>query len=81
MGCHCLLHQFPNPLSNYLPATPSQQDHYCYSYNPTGEPSLISAFSKRVCEHGRSVVSDSFATPYTIAHQASLSMGFPRQGY
>ena len=27
------------------------------------------------------VVSNSFATPWTIAHQASLSMGFPRQGY
>ena len=27
-----------------------------------------------------SVVSDS-ATPWTVAHQAPLSMGFPRQGY
>ena len=27
----------------------------------------------------RSVVSDSLATPWTKAHQASLSMGFPRQ--
>ena len=26
------------------------------------------------------VVSDS-ATPWTVAHQAPLSMGFPRQGY
>ena len=26
-------------------------------------------------------MSDSFATPRTIAHQASLSMGFPRQEY
>ena len=25
------------------------------------------------------VVSDSFATPWTVARQASLSMGFPRQ--
>ena len=25
------------------------------------------------------VVSDSFVTPWTIAHQAPLSMGFPRQ--
>ena len=25
--------------------------------------------------------SDSFATPWTIAHQASPSMGFPRQEY
>jgi len=26
-------------------------------------------------------VSDSFATPWTVAHQAPLSMGFSRQGY
>ena len=29
----------------------------------------------------RSVVSDSFATPRTVACQAPLSMGFPRQEY
>ena len=28
-----------------------------------------------------SVTSNSFATPWTIAWEASLSMGFPRQGY
>ena len=28
-----------------------------------------------------SVVSNSFATPWTIAHQAPLFMGFPRQEY
>ena len=28
-----------------------------------------------------SVVSNSFVTPRTVAHQASLSMGFPRQEY
>ena len=26
-------------------------------------------------------MSDSFATPWTLAHQAPLSMGFPRQEY
>ena len=26
-------------------------------------------------------MSDSFATPWTIAHQAPLSMGFPRQEF
>ena len=26
-------------------------------------------------------MSDSFVTPWTVAHQASLSMGFPRQEY
>ena len=29
----------------------------------------------------RSVVSDSFLTPWTVACQAPLSMGFPRQEY
>ena len=28
-----------------------------------------------------SIVSDSFVTPWTVAHQAPLSMGFPRQEY
>ena len=28
-----------------------------------------------------SVMSDSFATPWTVAHQTPLSMGFPRQEY
>ena len=28
-----------------------------------------------------SVISDSFVTPGTVAHQAPLSMGFPRQEY
>ena len=29
----------------------------------------------------RSVVSRSFATPWTVAHQAPLPVGFPRQEY
>ena len=32
-------------------------------------------------KRSRSVVSDSFAIPLTIAYQASLSMRFPRQEY
>ena len=28
-----------------------------------------------------SLVSDSFATPWTVARQAPLSMGFPKQEY
>ena len=31
------------------------------------------------CLLGHSVVSDSLRPPWTVAHQASLSMGFPRQ--
>ena len=33
------------------------------------------------CEYSRSVVSDYPATLWTVACQAPLSMGFPRQGY
>ena len=37
----------------------------------------------RAAVHGvsRSVMSDSSPTPWTVAHQAPLSMGFPRQEY
>ena len=28
-----------------------------------------------------SIMSDSFATPWTVAHKAPLSMGFPRQEF
>ena len=37
--------------------------------------------SSFLCWFSRSVVSDSFATPWTIACQAPLSMGFPRWEY
>ena len=32
-------------------------------------------------QFSHSVVSDSFATLWTVAHQGPLAMGFPRQGY
>ena len=35
--------------------------------------------SSLLFSHG--VVSDSFATPWTVDHEAPLSMGFPRHGY
>ena len=31
--------------------------------------------------HAPPLMSDSFSTLWTVAHQAPLSMGFPRQGY
>ena len=35
-----------------------------------------------VCVRAQSlVVTDSFETPWTVAHQAPLSLGFPRQEY
>ena len=33
------------------------------------------------CVFSRSAVYDSLAAPWTVAHQAPLSMGFPRQEY
>ena len=33
------------------------------------------------CVLNHSAMSDYFVAPWTIAHQASLSMGFSRQGY
>ena len=40
--------------------------------------------ARRACHvpvFSRSVTSDSFVTPWTVARQAALSMGFPRQEY
>ena len=40
--------------------------------------------ARRACHvpvFSRSVVSDSFVTPWTVARQAALSMRFPRQEY
>ena len=34
-----------------------------------------------MCVFSCSLVSDSFMTPWIVAHQAPLSMGFPRQEY
>ena len=38
-------------------------------------------FPIKNCVFSHSVMSDSFATPWTVAYQASLSMGFSRQEY
>ena len=42
-------------------------------------PSLVALHV--VCMLIRSFVSDSLATPWTVAHQAPLSMEFPKQEY
>jgi len=39
----------------------------------------ISIYTYMLFSH--QVISDTFATPWTVACQASLSMGFPRQNY
>ena len=42
---------------------------------------LPNAIAVKVMVHAFSVTSDSLGTPWTVAHQASISMGFPRQEY
>ena len=44
-------------------------------------PSTVMAESPSVLFFSRSVISDSFVTPWTVACQAPLSMGFPGQEY
>ena len=44
-------------------------------------PFLVVSTKARVCMCARSVVSSSFVTPWTIARQAPVSMGCPRQEY
>ena len=44
-------------------------------------PALAGFFITQFSQFSSSVVSDSFATPRTVARQASLSMGFSRQEY
>ena len=42
---------------------------------------LPNAIAIKVMVHAFSVMSDSLGTPWTVARQASSSMGFPRQEY
>ena len=44
-------------------------------------PSVQNLTNSLMCLHVCSVMSDSFATLWTVAHQAPLSMGFSRQEY
>ena len=59
----------------------SQTQHLPYSRCPA--PSLSFKLLGNTAVHSvsfsRSVVSNSFVTPWTVARQAHLSMGFPRQ--
>ena len=43
-------------------------------------PPLLSLPSEKHCPF-QGLIFDSFATPWTVVHQAPLSMGFPRQDY
>ena len=49
---------------------------------PTGFACCFSLFSELLLLFfSHSVVSNSFATPWTVARQAHLSVGFPRREY
>ena len=58
-------------------------------YSPWGRKVSSTIMCTHTHKHGlvsvvclsRSVVSDCFVTPWTVARQAPLSMGFPKQEY
>ena len=51
------------------------------SWTPRRPVNGIFVFLALVINCAHSVMFDSFATPWTVAHQVPLSMGFPRQEY
>ena len=84
VGCHFLLQgnfltQRYNPCHLYW-----QVDSYCWTTRETQSTDWrikVLHFFQESDSVSLSVVSDSFATPWTAVHQAPLSMGFPRQEY
>ena len=65
-------HKFIFPKLTYCKA---QQRNICSKWP------IAYSFVMCVCVCVWSVMSDSFVTPWTVAHQAPLSMGFPRHEY
>ena len=66
---------FPSKLLAYTPLhslSPISSSIHCLHSTKTNPVT---------CVGKHSVVSDSFTTPWTVAHQAPLSTGFPRQEY
>ena len=57
----------------------SDLEEWAFGPAPSHATSPHKGIRPHVLHH--SVASDSFATLWTIAHQAPLSMGFPRQQY
>ena len=52
-----------------------------YRWTSVKKDFLVKSTKALYVHVSHSAVSESFATPWAIAHQASLSMGFPRQEY
>ena len=76
----------PWTVAHQAPLSMGFSRHKHWSGLPCPSPGLGLGFpTQRVSQKGvcvcvnRSVVSDSFATVWTVAHQAPLSMGFSRQ--
>ena len=73
-------------LSRVFSSTTVQKSTYMYIYNRSfcstrkTNMTLLTNYEKRESV-SCSVASDSFVTPWTVAHQVPLSMGFPRQEY
>ena len=58
------------PLCVSVGSVPKDSSYLYGGWKPKGQ-----------CVFGRSSISDSFVTPWTVAHQTALSMGFSRQEY
>ena len=66
-----------NKSMNCIRATP-----WCYQSLEHSAPDWLSLTWSLVCKHSQSFNRIwLFMTPWTVAHQVPLSMGFPRQGY
>ena len=63
----------PEGHCTYVPTSSHTRRSVCWCLSASVQAHLL------LFHH--SVVSNSFVTPRTVAHQAPLSMGFPRKGY
>ena len=79
----CLHTTLPNPISptSQIRLNPHLVNHLQSQWLWTIPYCLAPCVCVCVCVCVHSVVSDSFATPWTVAHQAPLSMEFSRQEY
>ena len=76
LGVHALPGTFPNYDSRLLSCEASL---YCSHLDIEYQPNLV--MYTPLVSFSHKVVSNSFVNPWTVAHQAPLSMGFPRQEY
>ena len=80
-GSHCLLNRSPNtPLLTTLTlGFPSMGQTVCSLLTPEDLSHFFFPKPTCVCLHAQPCLI--FVSPQTVAHQAPLSMGFPRQQY